>query len=65
MRGAIVPRANRLNYWKQKAAEAEAEFYEYVNNANQQDQAVENLARMILANRELERLQTPDFPAWL
>jgi hypothetical protein len=65
MGGATVPRANRLDYWKQKALEAESEFYQYVHDANQQDQAVENLARMILANRELERLQTPDFPSWL
>jgi len=55
----------RLAYWKAKADLCEKLFYEQVQDNELQDEAVENLARMILANRELEKLQTPDFPAWL
>ena len=55
----------RLAYWKAKADLCEKLFYEQVQDKELQDEAVENLARMILANRELERLQTADFPSWL
>jgi hypothetical protein len=55
----------RLAYWKAKATLCEKLFYEQLPDKEKQDEAVENLARMILANREMERLQTPDFPSWL
>ena len=55
----------RLAYWKAKADLCEKLFYEQVQDKELQDEAVENLARMILANRKVERLQTPDFPSWL
>ena len=55
----------RLAYWKAKADLCEKLFYEQVQDKELQDEAVENLARFIHANREVERLQTPDFPSWL
>jgi hypothetical protein len=46
----------RLAYWRAKAALCEKLFYEQVQDKKLQDEAVENLARFIHANREVDRL---------
>jgi len=56
---------NRLAYWKAKAKLCEKVFYEQVKDPNKQDEAVENLARFIAANREIDRLTNGIDYSWI
>jgi len=56
---------NRLDYWKQKAREAEADFYRLNAEQDKVDETVTALVDLIRASRQVERLETPDFPSWL
>jgi hypothetical protein len=47
---------SRLEYWKEKARQAEADFYAVSNDQNKADTQVLHLADMIRANREIDRL---------
>jgi hypothetical protein len=55
----------RLAYWKAKAALCEKLFYEQIPDKEKQDEAVENLARFIQANREIERLTNGQGMDWI
>jgi len=46
----------RLDYWKAKSRLCEKLFYQQLQDPELQDEAVENLARFIHANREIDRL---------
>ena len=64
--GVIVPQNNRLEYWKEKARQAEADFYAVTDDHNKADEQVIHLAEMIRANREIYRITNGvDFPSWL
>ena len=64
--GVIVPQNSRLEYWKEKARQAEADFYAVTDQENKADQQVLHLADMIRANREIDRItHGVDFPSWL
>ena len=47
---------SRLEYWKEKARQAEADFYAVGDEQDKADQQVLHLADMINANREIDRL---------
>ena len=49
-------KTGRLAYWRAKATLCEKLFYEQLPDKEKQDEAVENLARFIHANREIDRL---------
>ena len=55
----------RLAYWKAKAALCEKLFYEQIPDKEKQDEAVENLARFIQANREIDRLTNGQGMDWI
>jgi len=55
----------RFDYWKQKAQEAEADFYRLNAEQDRLDETVTALVDLIRASRQVERLETPDFPTWL
>ena len=55
----------RLAYWKAKAVLCEKLFYEQLPDKEKQDEAVENLARFIQANREIERLTNGQGMDWI
>lgn len=57
--------AGRIDYWRAKSRLCEKLFYEQVQDKEKQDEAVENLARFIHANREVERLTHGQDYAWL
>ena len=46
----------RIAYWKAKSVLCQKLFYEQVEDPTKQELAVENLARFIKANREIDRL---------
>jgi len=56
---------SRLDYWKQKAQEAETDFYRLNAEQDKVDETVTALVDLIRASRQVERLETPDFPTWL
>lgn len=56
---------NRIDYWKQKAQEAQADFYRLNAEQDRLDETVTALIDYIAASRQVERLETPDFPSWL
>ena len=60
-----VPVSRRLDYWKQKAAAAEADFYRLNAEQDQEDMAISALVDMIHASRQVERLSDPELPAWI
>jgi len=55
----------RLAYWRAKSELCHRLFYEQVHNKELQDEAVENLARFIHANREIDRLTNGVNYDWL
>lgn len=55
----------RLAYWRAKAKLTQALFYEQVKDPNKQELAVENLARFIEANREVDRLTNGQDYGWI
>ena len=57
--------AGRLAYWRAKATLCEKLFYEQLPDKEKQDEAVENLARFIHANREIDRLTNGVNYDWL
>ena len=57
---------SRLEYWKEKARQAEADFYAVTDDHNKADEQVIHLAEMIRADREIDRITNGvDFPSWL
>jgi len=46
----------RLEYWRAKSELCHRKFQEQVTDPTKQDEAVENLARFIEANRQVEKL---------
>lgn len=54
----------RLDYWKQQAREAEADFYRLNAEQDRLDETVTALVNLIHATREVERLES-DLPSWL
>jgi hypothetical protein len=56
---------SRLDYWRQKAREAEADYHRLNAEQDGQDQSITALIDLISATRQVERLETPDFPTWL
>jgi len=56
---------SRLDYWKQQAREAEADFFRLNVEQDKMDETVTALVDLIRASRQVERLETPDFPSWL
>ena len=55
----------RLAYWRAKATLCEKLFYEQLPDKEKQDEAVENLARFIHANREIAILNAGQDMSWL
>ena len=55
----------RLAYWQAKADLCHKLFYEQVKDPDKQNQAVENLARFIHANREIAILNAGQDMSWL
>ena len=55
----------RLAYWQAKADLCHKLFYEQVKDPAKQDEAVENLARFIHANREIAILNAGQDMSWL
>jgi mannitol/fructose-specific phosphotransferase system IIA component (Ntr-type) len=55
----------RLEYWKAKSKLCHDLFYEQVKDPEKQDEAVENLARFIEANRHIERLTNGQNFDWI
>jgi len=55
---------NRLDYWKQQAKEAEADFYRLNAEQDRLDETVTALVDLIRASRQIERLES-DLPSWL
>jgi len=55
---------NRLDYWKQKAREAETDFYRLNAEQDRLDEAITALIDLIHASRQIERLES-DLPSWL
>jgi hypothetical protein len=55
----------RLAYWQAKADLCHKLFYEQVKDPDKQEQAVENLARYIHANREIAILNAGQDMSWL
>ena len=58
-------RMSRLDYWRQQAQEAEADFYRLNAEQDQEDQALTALVDLIHASRQVERLSDPELPAWI
>jgi hypothetical protein len=56
---------SRLEYWKEKARQAEADFYAVTDEQNKADEQVIHLADMIRANREIDRLTNGVNYDWL
>jgi hypothetical protein len=56
---------SRLEYWKEKARQAEADFYAVTDEHNKADEQVIHLADMIRANREIDRLTNGVNYDWL
>lgn len=56
---------NRLDYWKQQAREAEADFYRLNAEQDRLDETVTALVDLIRASRQIERLEAGDMPSWL
>jgi len=61
----MINQPGRLAYWRAKATLCEKLFYEQVQDKELQDEAVENLARFIHANREIDRLTNGVHFDWL
>jgi len=57
-------RMTRLEYWKQQAREAEADFYRLNAEQDRLDETVTALVDLIRASREVERLEG-NLPQWL
>ena len=55
----------RLAYWKAKSVLCQKLFYEQVEDSTKQELAVENLARFIEANREVDRLTNGQDYGWI
>ena len=55
----------RLAYWKAKSVLCQKLFYEQVEDSTKQELAVENLARFIEANREIDKLTNGQGYAWI
>jgi len=60
-----VPQNSRLEYWKEKARQAEADFYAVSDDQDKADQQVLHLADMIRANREIDLLTNGADFSWL
>ena len=56
---------SRLAYWQAKADLCHKLFYKQVKDPDKQEQAVENLARFIHANREIAILNAGQDMSWL
>ena len=56
---------SRLDYWRQQAQEAEAEFYRLNAEQDQEDKAITALVDLIHATRQVERLSDTELPAWM
>jgi len=54
----------RLDYWKQKAQEAEADFYRLNAEQDKVDETVTALVDLIRASREVEKIEG-NLPQWL
>jgi hypothetical protein len=55
---------NRLDYWKQQAREAEADFYRLNAEQDRLDETVTALVDLIRACREVEKIEG-NLPKWL
>jgi len=55
---------NRLDYWKQKAREAQADFYRLNAEQDRLDETVTALVDLIRASREVEKIEG-NLPEWL
>jgi len=55
---------NRLEYWQEKAQEAEADFYRLNAEQDRLDEAITALVDLIRASREVEKIEG-NLPQWL
>ena len=55
---------SRLDYWKQQAREAEADFYRLNTEQDKVDETVTALVDLIRASREVEKIEG-NLPEWL
>lgn len=55
----------RLDYWKQKAAAAEADFYRHIQEQDQVDEQVTALVDLIQASRRIQDLETQEQHSWI
>ena len=56
---------SRLEYWKEKARQAEADFYAVSEEQDKADQQVLHLADMIKANKQIDLLTHGADFSWL
>jgi len=64
-KNVTVPVSRRLDYWKQKAAAAEADFYLHIQEQDQLDEQVTALVDLIQASRKIQDLEQQEKHSWI
>ena len=65
MAGSAMSNESRLTYWKQKATEAEAEFYRVSNEQDDEDAQLSALVEFIRTTRQAHKAGLEEKYAWI